>query len=123
MNICLFYLLSAIMLNLNQNPMQETLVIVVMGSQPKSPRRATIEAFLPTPKKLLIKLLVSRFDRGHFALFVDSELLVLGGSPVNELSHSRYSVHVRKTLAYYGVCAYLLTATGTHINGYVHSQL
>ena len=41
------------LLNLIQNPIQEILVIVVMGSQPISPRRAAIGAFLLTPRKLL----------------------------------------------------------------------
>ena len=55
MKICLFNLPYTNLLNLNQNPMQKIMVNVEMGSQPKSPSRATTGAFLPTPIKLLIK--------------------------------------------------------------------
>ena len=56
LNTCLFSLSSVMLLSLSLNLIQWTLVIAAMGSQPMSPIRATIVAFLPTPRKRLIKL-------------------------------------------------------------------
>lgn len=55
----LYRLLCAILFSCSQNFMQEVLVIVDIGSQPKSPSKKEIGAFAFTPRKRLINVFES----------------------------------------------------------------